>query len=147
MIIEKFKQSMFRPLNRSAISIMGVFSILWGIWVGNPWWSVFDRAQVFSFMTVFFPEWAWGIIAIIVGLVMMYGVAKDSYHALKNGALAGFYFWLFASINFFVGDWQNTGGITLLMIAIYCGYVALNTFINKSSFIVEEENLAFRKDE
>jgi hypothetical protein len=146
-MLDKFKQSMFKPINTSAISIMAVFTILWGIWVGNPFWTVFDQAPIFSFMTAIFPEWAWGAVAIVVGLTMMYGVIKPSYMTLKNGALTGFYFWLFGSINFFLGDWQNTGGLTLFMIAVYCGYVALNIWVNKKEFIVEQENLAFRKDE
>lgn len=138
MVADKIKQAMFRPINTAAISIMGAYTLLWGLWVGNPWWTVFDTAQLFNFMTVIMPEWAWGTVAIIAGIAMLYGVAKDSYGALKNGALSGFYFWLFASINFFLGDWQNTGGITLLMIAIYCGYIALNLHINRNSFKVDQ---------
>lgn len=82
-----------------------------------------------------------------VGVAMLYGVLRPAYSTLKNGALAGFYFWLFASFNFFAGDWQNTGGITLLMIAIYCGFIALNLFINKASFTVEQENLELETKE
>jgi hypothetical protein len=37
------------------------------------------------------------------------------------------------------------------MVSIYCGYIALNLYINKASFYqenaVDQENLAFRKDE
>jgi hypothetical protein len=138
---------MMKPLNTSAISIMGAFTFIWGVWVAVPFWSVFDTAQIFSFMTILLPEWVWGAVAMVVGLVMIYGVVKPSFITLKNGALAGFYFWLFSSMNFFLGDWQNTGGITLFMIAIYCGYVALNIWVNKKEFMIEQDNLAFRKDE
>jgi hypothetical protein len=134
MIGEKMRDSLFKPINTAAISIMGAFTVLWGIWVANPFWTVFDRAQLFNFMTTLMPEWLWGTLAIIIGLVMLYGVAEKSYKPLLRGALAGFYFWLFGSINFFLGDWENTGGITLLMIAIYCGYVATNLYINREHF-------------
>jgi len=140
-MLEKFKQAMFSPINTSAISIMAGFTVLWGLWVANPFWTVFTQAQIFSFMVIILPEVAWGIIAILIGITMFYGVIKPSYMNLRNGALAGFYFWLFAAINFFLGDWQNTGGVTLLMIAVYCGYIALNLFINKKAFQVEQENL------
>lgn len=150
-ILDKLKASMFRPINTAAISIMGAFTLLWGFWVGNPFWTVFDQAQVFQFMTIIMPEWAWGILAFSVGLLMLWGVSKNSYRSLRLGSLAGFYYWLFGACNFFVGDWQNTGGITLLMVSIYCGYIALNLYINKASFYqenaVDQENLAFRKDE
>lgn len=134
MVLDKFKKAMFRPINTAAISIMGAFTVLWGLWVGNPLWSVFDQAEVYSFMTVFMPEWAWGILAVCVGASMLYGVAKASFRPLRGGALVGFYYWLFASLNFFAGDWQNTGGITLLMIALYCGFIALNLHINRNTF-------------
>lgn len=137
-MLERFKQGMFKPINRSAIAIIGVFSILWGFWVGNPFWGVFDQAQLYSFM-MFLPEWVWGGAAIAVGLIILYGVFRDTYRPLHNGALTGFYFWLFCSFSFFLGDWQNTGGITLLMIAIYCGYIALNLFINRDTFQVDRE--------
>ena len=133
-MLDKFKQAMFRPINTSAISIMAAFTLLWGFWVGNPFWTVFDQAQLYSFMTDVMPEWAWGLSAFGVGSVMAYGVKKESYNALKRGALAGFYYWLFAASTFFAGDWQNTGGITLLMVAIYCGFVALNLHVNRKSF-------------
>lgn len=137
-VIQAVKESMFRPLNTAAISILGVFSVLWGIWVGNPFWSVFRQAEIFEVMAAVLPEWAWGSIAFVVGSIMIYGVKEQKYHALKNGALAGFYFWLFASISFFAGDWKNTGGLTLAMIALYCGYVALNLSTNKEYFLERE---------
>ena len=137
---------MFKPINTAAISILGVFSLLWGFWVAVPWWDVFNQAEIFEFMTVLMPEWLWGVIAMAVGITMLWGVARNSWKSLITGALTGFYFWLFAAINFFIGDWQNTGGITLLMVAVYCGYIALNLRINKEKISNDQENLALRKD-
>jgi hypothetical protein len=132
--IDGIKSALFKPINKAAISIMGVFTVLWGFWVGNPFWAVFEQAPIFMIMAFLAPEWAWGVAAIIVGLTMLYGVFKMAYRPLVHGARVGFYFWMFASINFFIGDWQNTGGITLLMIALYCGYIALNLSINREQY-------------
>jgi hypothetical protein len=140
MVLEKIQEAMFRPINTAAISILGAFSLLWGIWVSNPWWTVFDNAHIFDFMTVLMPEWVWGALAILVGCTMLFGVVRNSYQSLRWGALTGFYFWLFGAITFFLGDWQNTGGITLLMVALYCGYIALNLQINKDSFKEKDED-------
>lgn len=134
-LLENIREAMFRPINTAAIGILGVFSLLWGVWVSNPIWSVFERAEIFEGMQFWFPEWVWGVAAIAVGVSMLYGVASNNFKSLRAGALTGFYFWLFASISFFVGDWRNTGGITLMMIALYCGYVALNLSINKEYFL------------
>lgn len=145
-MLEKIQEAMFKPINTAAISILGVFSLLWGFWVANPFWTVFDQAEIFEFMTVLMPEWLWGTLAILVGVAMIIGVIKNSWLSLTAGALTGFYFWLFGAINFFLGDWQNTGGVTLLMVALYCGYIALNLHINKDKFSNDQENLALRKD-
>lgn len=136
--VDGVKQAMFRPINKAAISIMGVFTLLWGFWVANPFWDVFTTAPLFHFMAALAPEWVWGGAALIVGMIMMYGIIKMSYRSLLRGAQVGFYFWIFASINFFLGDWQNTGGITLFMIAFYCAYITLNLAINKEYFIEDE---------
>jgi hypothetical protein len=132
--IEGIKSALFKPINKAAISIMGVFTVLWGLWVANPMWAVFTQAPIFHIMAFLAPEWAWGIAAILVGITMLWGVFKMQYRPLIFGARSGFYFWIFASITFFIGDWKNTGGITLLMIALYCGYIALNLSINREQY-------------
>lgn len=132
--IDGFKHAMFRPINKAAISIMGVFTLIWGFWVANPFWDVFTTAPLFHVMAAIAPEWVWGVAAIIVGAVMIWGVIRMSYRSLKTGALSGFYFWVLSSVAFFMGDWQNTGGITLAMIALYCGYIAVNLSINREQF-------------
>ena len=135
MSLDNIKEAMFRPINTAAIGILGVFSILWGLWVGNPFWSVFDQAEIFEAMKYLMPEEVWGVTAGAVGFAMVYGALTGKYSYLRIGALSGFYFWLFACISFFAGDWKNTGGITLAMITLYCGYVALNLSINKEYFL------------
>lgn len=132
--LDGLKRALFRPINKAAISIMASFTLLWGCWVANPWWTVFTTAPLFNAMSLLAPEWVWGVTAIVVGIAMLAGVIRMSYRSLMMGASAGFYFWICASIAFFLGDWQNTGGITLLMIALYCGYIALNLRVNCEEF-------------
>ena len=129
---------MLQPINIAAILIMGAFTVLWGLWVANPFWRAFNSADMFSVMANYAPEWAWGTASILVGLTMIYGVWKLSYKSLTRGALTGFLFWIVVSLFFFLGDWQNTGGITYGMIAVYCGFIRINLAANKKDF-------AFRK--
>jgi len=144
--LDGLKRALFRPINKAAISIMGAFTLLWGIWVANPLWAVFSTAPLFNAMSVLAPEWVWGTVAIIVGITMLWGVIRMSYRSLMSGALVGFYFWIAGSICFFLGDWQNTGGITLLMIALYCGYIALNLRVNKVEFEESEAQFGIEKE-
>lgn len=130
---------MLRPVNTAAISIMAIYTSLWGFWIGNPWWDVFSRAQLYQWMAVL-PEWAWGLNAMfVVGGLMLYGVFKPSYRSLQTGATVGFYHWLLIAIFYFGGDWQNTGGITSLMIAVYCAFIHINLKVNRDSLRFDDD--------
>lgn len=128
----RFIRAMLKPVNTAAISILGFATIIWGAWIANPFWTVFDRAQLYSWMNIM-PEWVWGTIAIIVGIFMIYGVAKRSFSRLLFGAGLGFYHWLIIGIMYFGGDWQNTGGVISMMLATYCAFIWLNLKVNRDS--------------
>jgi hypothetical protein len=122
---------MLKPINTAAIIILGAYTILWGLWVANPFWTVFDQAPIYNWMMQVMPEWIWGVVAILVGLLMVYGVLRHSYKSLVTGALVGYFHWLVIALMYFGGDWQNTGGVTSFIVAIYCGFIWLNITKNK----------------
>lgn len=126
----KLTQALLRPVNTSAIIILGVYTVVWGLWVGNPHWSVFERAPLYSKMSELFNESAWGGIAIIAGIVISYGAFRPSYRALIIGSGVAAIHWLIIAIMYFWGDWQSTGGITSLVFAFYGSYVYLNIRVN-----------------
>ena len=115
---------------------MGAYTVLWGLWVAAPWWNAFGSAKAFHIMSQIAPEWVWGSVAIIVGLIMIRGVLQSRWGSLTIGALCGFFQWITVSGFFFWGDWQNTGGVTYLMIAVYCAFIWLNLRVNKRYFDV-----------
>jgi hypothetical protein len=121
------------PINTSAVVILGSYTTLWGFWMANPFWTVFTRAPLYRWMDAIMPEWAWGTLALAVGLAMVYGVIRHSYRSLITGALVGYFHWLLISIMYFAGDWRNTGGITALVISVYCGFVFSNIKRNRHS--------------
>lgn len=123
-------RAMLQPINTAAIIILGVFTTVWGFWIGNPFWSLFDHAPLYSAM-LFLPEWFWGGVAFLCGIGMIWGVLHNSYQSLKVSSIVGFYHWTMITLLFFMGDWQSTGGITAGTIAIYCGFIYLNLRVNK----------------
>lgn len=125
--------NILKPVNTAAIIILGVYTFLWGFWVGNPFWTVFDQAPLYDWMESIGPEAFWGGLAMAVGALMVHGVMKHSYKSLITGALVGYFHWLVISIMYFGGDWENTGGITSLIVSIYCGFIWLNITKNKES--------------
>jgi hypothetical protein len=127
---EHLAGALLKPINPSASVILGVYTVLWGLWVVNPFWSVFARAPLYSVMASLAPEWAWGCFALFCGGMMIYGATNRSFRALTNGAIAVWGHWFIISVCYFFGDWQSTGGITALMLAVYAGFVYLNIRVN-----------------
>lgn len=118
------------PVNSAIALITGLYTLVWGLWVVNPFWDVFTRAPLFHALNTVAPEIVWGAVAVLCGMFMVWGVVKQSWRSLTSGSFVGFVHWLVISGGYFMGDWQNTGGITALAIAIFCGYIYLNLRVN-----------------
>lgn len=130
MSIEGLAKAMLQPINPAASILLGGYTVLWGLWVVNPWWSVFAAADLYSVMATIAPEWAFGCFALLCGSAMVYGAHRRSYYAFTNGAVAVGFHWFLICLCYFLGDWQNTGGITALMLAVYASYLYLNVRVN-----------------
>jgi len=126
---ERVAFDLLRPINPSFIIVLGVYTVLWGLWLANPFWTVFTHAALYSALS-FFPETVIGLVAIAAGLLIMRGAMKPSLKNLKMGTFTGTLFWSFISIAYFIGDWANTGGITAGMIAVYSGLTWVNVKVN-----------------
>ncbi|HWT40999.1 MAG TPA: hypothetical protein VN081_07100 [Dongiaceae bacterium] len=127
---EKLAQALLLPINPAAVIILGIYTVVWGIWVSNPLWEVFSHAPLYMKMAAFMPEWAWGVLAIIMGGITIYGAVRRYYAALVRGAASSGFFWLIVAIFYFVGDAANTGGITALVFAVYAFFIYLNIRVN-----------------
>jgi hypothetical protein len=126
----KLARAMLRPINTTGIIILGVYTFLWGIWIANPWWSTFNRAALYSKLDDVGPEWLWGVLAMVCAVAISYGAIRPSYRALIVGSLVGFLHWTTIAFFYFLGDWQNTGGITAGTFATYAAFIYLNVRVN-----------------
>ena len=127
---QKTALKVMEPINPVLIIILGVYTMVWGVWVGNPFWDVFTRAPLYDEMA-HFPEWAWGLFAFTSGVGILLGVKEGSNRSLRTGAFIGYFHWLIVSGMYFMGDWQNTGGITSLCFAVYSFVVLINLHKNR----------------
>lgn len=133
-MIRRLLYGFLQPINTNLVVLLGLWTATWGLWVASPFWDVFDSAQMFTYMHSLGPEWAWGVSAVIAGLVMVFGVIFNSYRSLSWGAMIGFIYWLAISVLYFLGDWQNTGGITVIIFAIYSAAIRINLSVNRNHF-------------
>lgn len=122
-----------KPINKIAALILSTYTMLWGVWVALPFWDVFSRAELYSYMRILASESAWGSFAILIGSVMLIGINKCSKTAMI-GSFMGFIFWMIVSLAYFSGDWRNTGGITSMAISFYFAAMYLNLRVNRTDF-------------
>lgn len=128
----RLRLTLTQPINTSAVILMALYTLLWGLFVALPVES-FDSMR-FTFLLSVMPELYWGLIAFVVGYVMLIGVLKHSFKSLSQGAFIGFIHWFLIGIGYFVGDWTSTGWITAFTVAAYCGFIYLNLRMNKDDF-------------
>ena len=129
--IDQLREALLQPINPAVVIFLGFYTILWGLWVINPFWDVFSTAPLFSALEDFIPyESAWGTFAIATGAVTSYGAVIRSYSALTRGALFAGLHWFIIGIFYFIGDFANTGGITAITFSLYAAYVYLNIKVN-----------------
>lgn len=127
---ERFAEALLLPINPALVVLLGIYTVVWGLWIANPFWHVFAQAPLYSAMASIAPEWVWGGIAIAAGIVIIAGSVVRNYGALTRGSAVAFLHWFIIAIMYFMGDPLNTGGITSLTIALYAAAVYWNIRIN-----------------
>ncbi len=133
-MLEKVAFSLLDPINPSIIIVLGLYTVVWGLWIVNPFWTVFTTAPLYTAMMGIAPEVFWGSVAIVSGLVTMYGAIRPSAKNLQMGSLIAFFHWLIVGVLYLMGDWANTGGITSIAFAIYSAIIWLNVTVNRKHF-------------
>lgn len=119
------------PINYSVASFLGFYTISWGLWIGNPFWKVFDKAPLYDWLSSVATEVAWGIFSTTCGVLIVYGVMRATYRALRLGAHIAFFHWGLVGFFYLLGDWQDPGGVTALFFSIYAAYIYLNLRVNR----------------
>lgn len=146
--MDRFAKSLLSPINPAAIIILGVYTVVWGLWLISPWWSVFSTAPVYSALYHWAPEWAWGANAVFCGSITAWGALTRRDNSLLTGSFVAFIHWFLIALFYFAGDWMNTAGITALTLAIYAGFIHVNIKVNKGKptvTIVDKLKFALKK--
>lgn len=139
-VLDKIAAQLLQPLKTPGLVLLGVYTALWGAWVTNPWWGVFGQAMIYSKMDNFMPEWAWGSIAVVFGVALSYGAIKKKYRTLVMSSIAVWWFWSMVSIFYFIGGWEDTGGLSAAAFSIYASFIYLNLRVNKRALGLDLEH-------
>jgi hypothetical protein len=131
IILDRIAAAMLKPVNEVVTAMLGVYTVLWGLWVVNPWLDTFTHTALYSQLLDLIPaEWVWGGVAIAFGVLTLFGLARHLPKTLFYGAGASGIHWFIISIFYFLGDITNTGGITALFISVLSIYIYLNCKLN-----------------
>lgn len=135
---EKLAKALLLPINPAVVVLLGFYTMVWGFWLANPFWTVFTQAALYSELEGvewmnnlgINPELFWGLNAIFCGGIIIRGALKRNYRPLVIGAATAIAHWGIIAIFYFMGDWHNTGGITASIFAIYGAFLWLNLRVN-----------------
>jgi hypothetical protein len=119
------------PASHATLIFVAGYTFLWGLWV--LLFDVFNQAQLYSVLMDIGPENVFGGAAIISGLCMAAAVLYNEYPFTGYGALIGFVFWGMIATGYFLGDYENTGGITASGVSVYSAFMYLNIRLNQKS--------------
>jgi|SRR5215203_140440 len=125
-MLDRLARRLLEPINTSVISILGIFNILFGIWMLLPFPSLG--------LPAFLAEWAVGIVALGIGGLIVTGSAKESYYLLGAGCALGSFAWVIGTVMSFSLDWKSPAWIFAFMIALYCTFVYINISVNSKKF-------------
>lgn len=107
-------------------------ALLWGFWVGSPFWETFITSSVFVKMAQIAPEWIWGSVVFCLGLAQLVAALRRISARMRQWvAAAGVFVWMTIALFYFFGNPYSTG------FTAYAIYVLMN-------LIVLIENGAYR---
>lgn len=129
-MLDKAAGKMLSPINTAAVSILGFFNLLMGVWISLP----FDSLQISNG----FPEWIVAAGMLIIGSFIVSGSIREIYRTLIIGTQLSFYYWFLAMGGLLFVNWHDPSWIVALMIAAYSLFVAVNIKVNR-------DNLPFKK--
>lgn len=129
-----FIELMFKPAHVAIVALLGMYTTVWGFWIGSPFWETFTTAKVYANMLGAAPEISWGCTALLIGILVCAAAASHSYVLNRLGGGLLFSYWSVVAIMYLTSDWHNTGGITAVFLAIYGAYIFINSKLNRELF-------------
>ena len=132
--LDKVIREFMQPLNTTLILILGIYTIVWGLWLISPFWTVFSQAPVYCVMAQIGEEWMWGTVAVVTGGFTIRGALKPNFTNLHLGSFLAALHWLLIAFVYLLGDWTSTGGITSLCFFVYAAVFWINVKANRSLY-------------
>jgi hypothetical protein len=107
--------------------IPAIFCVLWGFWIGNPWWVAFNSSSAFRLMNKIAPEWLWGLSIFLVGLFQLIFLFTKNLKFRLFSSLLSCFSLISLSVIFAFGNYESTATINYIVLALcaWLGYTEL----------------------
>ena len=124
--------NLIRPINPSVIVLLGLYTVLWGVWI--MFFPVFDVLPAFAPIASFTTKEAMGVVAWTVAVFICRGAFIPSYSNLRIGSAMAASYWLFFGIMLLIGQYQDPIGLASIFFGIYAALVWMNLGVNKNLY-------------
>lgn len=114
-----------RMMNVYVLSL-GLLSTLWGLAL---MFGTFGNNNLSEFMSTIAPEFVWGSVAILAGLLMAYGSLRECLRSTRLGLMIAFLVWVFVFLTYMISLPYSTAVVTSAFIA-WChvmGYLVVSS--------------------
>ena len=129
--MSKIGQALLKPVNKMFPTLSGVFAIVWGIWLFVP--KSADTLNVYTFLQDANIAIIIGVLTIVGGLWLLWGVHKISLHIMSMAMFWLGVIWLFIATFIGLAEWTSNSWIVYLFLAVYC-------FVSTAVFSIQNEH-------
>lgn len=105
--------------------------IVWGLWIGCPFFNTFSSSDVFHMMEKLMPELVWGIIILIIGITQMAFIFSKYKTVRIVMSLVNMFIFILLAIFYAMGSWKSTAAPGYLILATYSWAAFLEVLDNK----------------
>ena len=110
----------------------GLYTLLWGLWLLNPWVSSFspDASPVFYRLSLVGHEEYWGLLAVLIGGGRLLTLFTNRVGLKQIINLAGLVFWLFIMITYVQSSLESTASVAAFVAVLSYGLAFLRIGID-----------------
>lgn len=102
---------------RGFVFLVGLVSLMWGLWVVNPQVESLSN-PIFNPLMQIASEWVWACFFIIVGLIKIIAVLTRNSKAIRFATFMGTMLWFALATFLIVEEWKVTGVVTYYGLSI-----------------------------
>lgn len=107
---------------RLAVFINALLLMFYGLWLMAPWWNVFEISSIYNEMSMVAPEWLWGLIALMAGVIKFIGALHNRRQWLRISSMAGFLMWGVIAACYLIAQWHSPTWIIALFLSIQAAH-------------------------